>query len=90
MNTPDDFTGPVNIGNTNEFTILELAQKVIALTGSKSQIVQKPLPSDDPVQRKPDTTLAQKHLGGWQATTALEQGLQRTIAYFRDAVAVSP
>src|SRR5271156_1313737 len=54
MNTPDDFTGPVNIGNTNEFTILELAQKVVALTGAKSEIVRKPLPSDDPVQRQPD------------------------------------
>jgi UDP-glucuronate decarboxylase len=90
MNTPDDFTGPVNVGNTNEFTIMELAQKVIALTGSKSKIVNKPLPSDDPVQRKPDTSVAQAHLGGWQATTALEEGLRRTIAYFREVVPVSP
>jgi UDP-glucuronate decarboxylase len=89
MNTPDDFTGPVNIGNTNEFTILELAQKVIALTGAKSEIVRKPLPSDDPVQRQPDITLARAHLGGWQATTPLDEGLKRTIAYFRETVAVS-
>ncbi len=84
MNTSDDFTGPVNIGNTNEFTILELAQKVVALTGAKSEIIRKPLPSDDPVQRQPDITLARAHLGGWQATTALDEGLKRTIAYFRE------
>jgi UDP-glucuronate decarboxylase len=84
MNTPDDFTGPVNIGNTNEFTILELAQKVVALTGAKSEIIRKPLPSDDPVQRQPDISVARAHLGGWQATTALDEGLQRTIAYFRE------
>jgi UDP-glucuronate decarboxylase len=86
MNSPDDFTGPVNIGNTNEFTILELAQKVIALTGAKSEIIRKPLPSDDPVQRQPDTSVARAHLGGWQAGTALEEGLKRTIAYFREKV----
>ncbi len=86
MNTPDEFTGPVNIGNTNEFTILELAEKVVALTGAKSQIVRKPLPSDDPVQRQPDISLARAHLG-WQATTELDAGLQRTIAYFRETVA---
>ena len=89
MNTPDDFTGPVNIGNTNEFTILELAQKVVALTGAKSQIVRKPLPSDDPVQRQPDISVARAHLGGWQATTALDDGLQRTIAYFRQLVSAN-
>ena len=89
MNTPDDVTGPMNIGNTNEFTILELAQKVIQLTNSKSQIVQQPLPSDDPVQRQPDITLARAHLG-WQATTTLDEGLARTIAYFRDAVSAGP
>jgi UDP-glucuronate decarboxylase len=83
MNTPDDFTGPVNIGNANEFTILELAQRVIALTGAKSEIIRKPLPSDDPVQRRPDLSLARAHLGEWQATTSLDEGLQRTIAYFR-------
>jgi len=87
MNTPEDFTGPVNIGNTGEFTILELARKVIALTGSKSEIVRQPLPSDDPTQRKPDISLAQSRLGGWQPSTALDEGLQRTIAYFRQTLA---
>lgn len=85
MNTPDDFTGPANLGNTNEFTIMELARKVIALTGSKSQIISNPLPSDDPVQRQPDISVARAHLG-WEATTALEAGLQRTIAYFRETI----
>jgi UDP-glucuronate decarboxylase len=88
MNTPDDFTGPVNIGNANEFTILELAQRVIALTGAKSEIISKPLPSDDPVQRQPDLALARAHLG-WQATTTLDEGLQRTIAYFREKVSAA-
>ena len=83
MNTPDDFTGPVNLGNPDEFTIHELAQKVIALTGSKSKLVFKPLPSDDPMQRCPDITLAQKKLG-WTPTVALQQGLEQTIAYFRN------
>jgi UDP-glucuronate decarboxylase len=87
MNTSDDVTGPINIGNTNEFTILELAEKVVALTGAKSQIVRKPLPTDDPVQRQPDITLARKHLK-WQATTELEEGLKRTIAYFKERVAL--
>jgi UDP-glucuronate decarboxylase len=81
MNTPDDFTGPVNTGNATEFTIAELAELVIKLTNSKSQIVRKPLPSDDPRQRKPDTTLAEKHLN-WKATTPLADGLKSTIAYF--------
>jgi len=81
MRTGDEFTGPVNIGNPGEFTILQLAQKVIALTGSRSEIVRKPLPSDDPMQRQPDLTLARKHLH-WEPTTALDQGLVKTIAYF--------
>jgi len=81
MNTADDFTGPVNIGNPNEFTILELAKKVIALTGSKSQVVHKPLPSDDPIQRRPDIGLAQTALG-WNPSVQLEQGLAKTIEYF--------
>jgi UDP-glucuronate decarboxylase len=85
MNTPDDITGPMNIGNTNEFTILELAEKVVALTGAKSQIVRKPLPSDDPVQRQPDISRARAHLD-WQATTALDEGLRRTIAYFKNTL----
>ncbi len=82
MNTGDDFTGPVNIGNPGEFTMLQLAQKVIVLTGSKSRIVHRPLPSDDPMQRKPDLTLARKHLGGWEPTTQLDDGLRKTIEYF--------
>jgi UDP-glucuronate decarboxylase len=77
-----EIVGPVNIGNPGEFTMLELAQLVLKLTGSKSALVHKPLPSDDPKQRRPDITLAQKHLG-WQPAIPLEQGLERTIAYFR-------
>jgi UDP-glucuronate decarboxylase len=82
MNTGDDFTGPVNIGNPGEFTMLQLAEKVIELTGSTSRIVHRPLPSDDPMQRKPDLTLARKHLGGWEPTTQLDDGLRKTIEYF--------
>ena len=81
MDTPDAFTGPVNLGNEREFTILELAQLVIRLTGSSSTLVRKPLPADDPKQRRPDTRLAREHLS-WQASVSLEQGLERTIAYF--------
>ncbi len=83
MNTADDFTGPVNIGNPGEFTMLELAQKVIELTGSRSQIVYRPLPQDDPVRRCPDITLAKQQLG-WGPTIPLEQGLKATIAYFAE------
>ena len=82
MATPDEFTGPVNIGNPGEFTILQLAQKVIALTGSKSKIEFRPLPSDDPMQRKPDISLARSTLA-WEPGVDLEQGLLRTIGYFR-------
>jgi UDP-glucuronate decarboxylase len=81
MATSDEFTGPVNIGNPHEFTILELARKVINLTGSASELVFKPLPSDDPLQRKPDISLAKTALG-WQPTIELDQGLKKTIAYF--------
>ena len=81
MNSPDDFTGPVNLGNPGEFTILELAQKVIDLTGSASKIVYNPLPQDDPKQRKPNIALAQEVLN-WQPLTDLENGLKKTIAYF--------
>jgi UDP-glucuronate decarboxylase len=86
MNSPDEVTGPINLGNEAEFTILALAQDVIRLTKSKSRIVHRVLPSDDPKQRKPDISLARKHLG-WQATTQLEAGLQRTIAYFAELLA---
>jgi UDP-glucuronate decarboxylase len=82
MNSPDDFTGPVNLGNPVEFTILELAEKVVAMTGSKSKISFKPLPSDDPRQRQPDITLAKEKLG-WNPDIKLEEGLVSTIAYFR-------
>ena len=83
MATPDDFTGPVNLGNPEEFTILELARKVIANTGSRSEIVFKPLPSDDPMQRQPDISLAKQMLQ-WEPVVALNEGLRRTISYFRD------
>ena len=82
MNTENNFTGPVNIGNPREFTILELANLVIRMTGSKSKIVHLPLPQDDPVKRKPDISLAQKILGGWKPTIRLEKGLVDTIEYF--------
>jgi UDP-glucuronate decarboxylase len=85
MATGDDFTGPVNVGNPGEFTILQLAERVIALTGSKSRIVKKPLPSDDPMQRQPDLTLARSKLG-WEPTTRLDDGLKKTIAYFETVV----
>lgn len=82
MATGDDFTGPVNTGNPGEFTMLELAQKVIEMTGTSSKIVFEPLPSDDPKQRKPDISLAYEKLGGWQPNIKLEEGLKETIAYF--------
>ena len=80
--TDDDFTGPVNIGNPNEFTILELAEKVLELTRSSSKIIFKPLPSDDPIQRQPDITLAKKMLNDWEPKIQLNDGLKKTIAYF--------
>jgi len=81
MDTPDDFTGPINLGNPGEFTILELAETVIKLTGSKSQIVFAELPHDDPLQRKPDIALAKKQLK-WQPQVDLQAGLKQTVAYF--------
>ncbi len=81
MATGDDFIGPVNTGNPDEFTILELAQKVIEMTGSKSKIIFEPLPSDDPMQRKPDITLAKEKLG-WEPKIKLAEGLRKTIDYF--------
>ncbi len=83
MAGPDDLTGPVNIGNPGEFTMLELAQQVLEVTGSKAPIVHRPLPQDDPRQRRPDITQAQERLG-WAPTVALRQGLERTAAYFDD------
>jgi UDP-glucuronate decarboxylase len=81
MNTNDDFTGPVNMGNPNEFTIKELAEKVIDLTGSSSKIINKPLPADDPLQRQPDISIAKEELG-WEPKIELEEGLKSTIVYF--------
>ncbi|HML63145.1 MAG TPA: GDP-mannose 4,6-dehydratase, partial [Solidesulfovibrio sp.] len=81
MDTPDDFTGPVNTGNPGEFTILELAKLVIEYTGSKSVIDYRPLPQDDPKQRRPDITLAKAKLG-WEPKVPLTEGLKKTIAYF--------
>jgi UDP-glucuronate decarboxylase len=81
MGTPDEFTGPVNLGNAEEFTIADLAALVLELTNSRSLLVRKPLPADDPRQRKPDTTLAESQLG-WKAATPLREGLKKTIEYF--------
>ncbi len=86
MRTGDDFPGPVNVGNRDEFTMLQLANEVIRLTGSRSEIVYRPLPSDDPRQRQPDTTLAQEKLD-WRATTPLAEGLTKTIKYFAERIA---
>lgn len=83
MNTSETTIGPINIGNPGEFTILELAEKVIKLTGSKSNITFKPLPQDDPMQRKPDITLANNTLNGWKPKIGLEDGLKLTIEYFK-------
>ena len=82
MSSPDEVIGPINLGNPGEFTILELAEMVIKLTGSSSEIVHRPLPPDDPVQRKPDITLAREKLG-WQLAIGLEEGLGDTIEDFR-------
>jgi UDP-glucuronate decarboxylase len=82
MATKDGFTGPLNLGNPGEFTILELAQKIIALTRSKSRIVKKKLPTDDPRQRKPDIALARRQLS-WEPSIGLDAGLRKTVAYFR-------
>ena len=81
MATPADFPGPVNLGNPNEFSIRELADKVIAITGSKSKIEHKPLPADDPVQRQPDITLIRRRVG-WEPVVQLDEGLTKTIEYF--------
>jgi UDP-glucuronate decarboxylase len=85
MDSREDFTGPVNIGNPGEFTILQLAQKVIELTNSSSKIIYQPLPSDDPMQRKPDITLARKELG-WEPHIQLEEGLIKTIDFFKSII----
>ncbi len=81
LTTQDEIIGPVNIGNASEFTVLELAEKVLKMTGSRSRIVRRPLPQDDPKVRRPDLTLAQKHLN-YQPRVSLDMGLEKTIAYF--------
>lgn len=83
MNSPVDFTGPMNMGNPGEFTIIQLAEKIIDLTGSASAIVSLPLPQDDPVRRRPDISLAENELG-WAPRVPLEEGLSRTIPWFED------
>jgi UDP-glucuronate decarboxylase len=83
MNSDDDFIGPVNLGNPGEFTLLELARKVLEQTGSRSELVFRPLPQDDPRQRRPDAAMARQKLH-WQAVTSLDEGLARTIEDFRD------
>ena len=81
MASPDEVTGPINMGNPGEFTIRELAEKVVELTGSASKITYEPLPGDDPKQRRPDISRARELLG-WEPRIALEDGLKKTIAYF--------
>ena len=85
MGTGDEFTGPVNLGNPREFTIRQLAERIIELTGSRSELIRMPLPADDPRQRQPDIGLARAQLG-WEPTVQLDQGLEATIAYFRSRV----
>ncbi len=82
MGTGDDFIGPVNLGNPDEFSMLELATRVIELTGSRSEVTYLPLPKDDPARRKPDISLAKEKLGGWMPKIKLEDGLKKTIEYF--------
>jgi UDP-glucuronate decarboxylase len=86
MATKDQVTGPINIGNPTEFSMLELASTVIAMTGSRSRVVHRPLPENDPRQRRPDISRAQEHLS-WSPRTQLKEGLTRTIAYFEKLLA---
>jgi UDP-glucuronate decarboxylase len=88
MDSPDEVTGPINLGNPNEFTMLELAERVVALTESRSRIVFEPLPQDDPRQRQPDITLARRTLG-WEPQIQLREGLERTVKHFWDVLASS-
>lgn len=88
MDTGDDVTGPINLGNPGEFTMLELAEQVIALTGSRSKVVHHPLPQDDPKQRKPDITRARETLR-WEPTIPLAEGLKKTIAYFDELLSAN-
>jgi len=84
METGEEITGPVNLGNPVEFTILELAEKILKMTGSSSRIIHLPLPEDDPIQRKPDISLASKLLNKWKPQVDLDQGLHKTIGYFKE------
>lgn len=86
MNTDDSITGPINIGNPGEFSILELAEKIIAMTNSSSKIIFKPLPEDDPMQRKPDISLAKKKLNNWEPKVSLDDGLKKVISYFDEVL----
>src|SRR5690606_36958271 len=86
MNSPAEITGPVNIGNPGEYTMLELAEAVLKLVGGSSKLVFEPLPSDDPKQRQPEISLAKEKLG-WEPKVSLEDGLRETIAYFRKKIA---
>jgi len=86
MNSDDQITGPINLGNPREMTIRQLAELVVAMTGAKSEIIFKPLPADDPMQRKPDITQAKAVLNGWEPKVVLETGLEKTIAYFKGKI----
>ena len=88
MNSPEELIGPVNLGNPNEFTIRELAEAVIELTGSSSSLIFKPLPEDDPKQRQPDISLAKSQLD-WQPSVELKEGLVKTISYFDELLKTS-
>jgi UDP-glucuronate decarboxylase len=87
MATPAEFTGPINLGNPGEYSMLQLAETVLSLVGGKSRLVFRPLPQDDPRQRRPQVDLAREHLG-WQPQTALEDGLKETIRYFRHKLSI--
>ncbi|CAM1340819.1 UDP-glucuronic acid decarboxylase family protein [Tenacibaculum amylolyticum] len=86
MNTDDTVTGPINIGNPGEFSILNLAEKIIEITNSKSKLIFKPLPEDDPMQRKPDISLAKKTLNNWEPKVSLDEGLLKVIEYFKGEI----
>ena len=86
MNSSDDFIGPVNLGNPNEFSMLELAENILSITKSKSRLIFQPLPQDDPKQRQPDISLAYNKLGSWKPVVELDEGLKKTIKYFEDLI----
>ena len=90
MGTENDFTGPVNLGNQNEFTMLQLAETILDLTNSSSKLIFKPLPKDDPKQRQPDISLAKNHLDDWEPKIQLREGLTKTIEYFESELQIGP